>query len=47
LRKNLALPETFEVIEMVTEVPFNIAAENVGAPTVEDSLALVIVTVSV
>ena len=47
LTKNLALPATFEVIEIVTVTPFMVAAENVGVPTVDVSLALVIVTVRV
>jgi hypothetical protein len=45
--KNLALPATFEVIEIVSVTPFTVAAEKVGAPTVDVSLAFVIVTVRV
>jgi hypothetical protein len=47
LRKNLALPATFVVIEIVRVTPLIVAAEKVGAPTVELSLALMTLTVNV
>jgi hypothetical protein len=47
LTKNLALPATLDVIEIVTEAPLIVDPEKEGAPTVDDSLALVIVTVRV
>jgi hypothetical protein len=47
LTKNLALPATFDVIEIVTVTPLTVDAEKVGVPTVEDSFTFVIVTVTV
>lgn len=45
--KNLALPATFEVIEIVTVAFFVVDPEKVGEPIEELSFALVIVTVRV
>ena len=47
LTKNLALPATLDVIEIVTVTPLIVDVEKVGAPTLDDSLTLVIVTVRV
>jgi hypothetical protein len=47
LTKNLALPATLDVIEIVTLTPLIVDPEKVGAPTVDDSFTFVIVTVRV